>query len=189
MGIPVYVICCFSLVDLIFLSVWLVYILVCCSSSGLSCLGLSYWIWVTVSFPMLRKFSTILFLNIFSGPKPSGTPIMQTLVHLMLSQRSLKLSSFHYLFFFSLFYSVAVISMTFFQLTYLFFCLVFFCYWFYFFHLSYCIHRLLFFIFSSSLLKICNFSLCIHSFPEFLGHPYRHYSELFLGWIAYLQVT
>ena len=99
MGIPVYVTCCFSLVDLIFLSVWLVYILVCCLSLGLSCPGLSYWIWVTVSFPMLRKFSTILSLNIFSGPKPSGTPIMQTLVHLMLSQRSLNLSSFHYFFF------------------------------------------------------------------------------------------
>ena len=159
MGIPMYVICCFSLVDLIFLSVWLVYSLVCCSSLGLSCLGLSYWIWVTVSFPMLRKFSTIISLNIFPGPKPFGTPVMQTLGHLLLSQSSLKLSSFHYLFF--LYSSVAVISMTFFQLTYPFFCLIF-SYWFYFFHLQYCIHQLLlFFIFYSSLLKICNFSLSI----------------------------
>ena len=109
MGIPMYVICCFSLVDLIFLSVWLVYILVCGFSLGLACLGLSYWIWVTVSFPMLRKFSTIISLNIFPGPKPFGTPVMQTLGHLLLSQRSLKLSSFHYLFF--LYSSVAVISL------------------------------------------------------------------------------
>ena len=157
MGIPMYVICCFSLVDLIFLSVWLVYILVCGFSLGLACLGLSYWIWVTVSFPMLRKFSTIISLNIFPGPKPFGTPVMQTLGHLLLSQRSLKLSSFHYLFFFILLWQ----WFPFFQLTYPFFCLIF-SYWFSFFHLHYCIHQhLLFFIFYSSLLKICNFSLSI----------------------------
>ena len=39
------------------------------------------WTWVTVSFPMLGKFSAITSSRIFSGPfslsSPSGTPIMQ----------------------------------------------------------------------------------------------------------------
>ena len=57
----------------------------------------------TCTFPMLWNFSAIIFSNIFSGPfslsSPSGTPIMWMLVRLMLSQRSLRLSSF-FLFFF-----------------------------------------------------------------------------------------
>ena len=68
---------------------------------------------MTVSFPMLGKFSAIISSNIFSGPfspsPPSGTRIMRMLVHLMLSQRSLRLSSFLYIPF-SLFCSAAVIS-------------------------------------------------------------------------------
>ena len=51
--------------------------------------------WLTISFPMLGKFSAIISSNIFSGPFsfyfPSGTPKMQMFIHLMLSQRSLGL--------------------------------------------------------------------------------------------------
>ena len=58
---------------------------------------------LSVSFPMLEKGSAIIYSKIFSVPSslyyPSGTPIMQTLVPLTLSQGSLKPSSFHYLFF------------------------------------------------------------------------------------------
>ena len=56
------------------------------------------WIWLTISFPVFGMFSAIISSNIFSGPfscySPSGTPIMQMLVHLMFFQRSLRLSSF-----------------------------------------------------------------------------------------------
>ena len=56
------------------------------------------WTWLTISFPMFGMFSAIISSNIFSGPfscySPSGTPIMQMLVHLMFFQRSLRLSSF-----------------------------------------------------------------------------------------------
>ena len=71
------------------------------------------WTWVAISFPMLGKFSTIISSNIFSGPfflsSPSGTPIMRISVRLMLSQKSLQLSSFLFILF-SLFCSVAMIS-------------------------------------------------------------------------------
>ena len=53
--------------------------------------------WVTVFFPMLEKFSAVISSNIFSGPfssSSSQTTIMQMLVHLTLSQRSLKLFSY-----------------------------------------------------------------------------------------------
>ena len=49
------------------------------------------------------------FLGSFSLSSPSGTPIMRMLVHLMLSQRSLRLFSFLFILF-SLFCSMAVIS-------------------------------------------------------------------------------
>ena len=84
------------------------------------------WTWVTLSFPILGKFLAITSSNIFSGPFPfsssSRTPIMWMLIHLMLSQRFLRLSLFIFILF-SLFCSVAVISTTVFQLTYSFFCL------------------------------------------------------------------
>ena len=71
----------------------------------------SYWTWVSVSFPILEKFSAYN-LNYFLGPFvsfPSETPIMWMLVCLMLSQRFLRLSLFLFIVF-SLFCSTAVIS-------------------------------------------------------------------------------
>ena len=70
------------------------------------------WTWLTISFLILGKFSTIISSNIFSVPfffSSSGTPIIQMFVHSMLSQRSLRLSSVLFLLF-SLFCSVVVIS-------------------------------------------------------------------------------
>ena len=71
------------------------------------------WTPLTISFPMLVKFLTIISSNIFSNPfffsSFSGTPKIQMLFHLMLSQKSLRLSSILFILF-SLFCSLAVIS-------------------------------------------------------------------------------
>ena len=71
------------------------------------------WTWVTLSFPTLERFLTIISSNIFSDPfsfsSSSGAPIIRMLVYLMLSQRSLRLSSFLFILF-SLFCYSAVIS-------------------------------------------------------------------------------
>ena len=58
----------------------------------------------------VRKVSAIISSNIFSGPSspPSETPMMWVLVHLMLSQRSLRLSS-SFFFLFSISCSAAVV--------------------------------------------------------------------------------
>ena len=64
------------------------------------------WTWVVISFPILRTFSTIIFSSIFSWPfflsSSSGTPMIQMLGQLTLSQRSLRLSSFLFILFSSL---------------------------------------------------------------------------------------
>ena len=56
------------------------------------------WAWVTISFSILRKFSTIISSSIFSWPfflsSSSGTPMIRMLGCWTLSQRSLRLSSF-----------------------------------------------------------------------------------------------
>ena len=72
-----------------------------------SCLGL--WVsltWVTISFPILGKFSTIISSSIFSWPfflsSSSGTPMIRMLGHFTLFQRSLSLSSFILILFSSL---------------------------------------------------------------------------------------
>ena len=66
-----------------------------------------------ISFSMLGKFSTIISSKFFSYPcffsSSSGTPIIQMLVHLILSQMSLKLSSVIFLLY-TLFCSSEVIS-------------------------------------------------------------------------------
>ena len=64
------------------------------------------WTWVTISFPMLGKFSTLIFSSIFSWPfflsYYSAIPMVQIFGHLPLPQRSLRLSSFLLLIFSSL---------------------------------------------------------------------------------------
>ena len=68
------------------------------------------WTWLTISFPILGKFSTIISSKIFWFSFAfSGTPIIQMLVHLILSQRSLRLSSILFILF-SLFCCLAIIS-------------------------------------------------------------------------------
>ena len=68
--------------------------------------------WLTISFPILGKFSTKtissnIFLDPFSLSSPSETTIMWMLMHLMSSQRTLRLTSVFsfFLFFYILFYS------------------------------------------------------------------------------------
>ena len=58
----------------------------------------------------LAIISSNIFSGLFSLSSPSGIPIMQILVHLVLSQRPFKLSSLLFILFFSLFYSAAEIS-------------------------------------------------------------------------------
>ena len=71
------------------------------------------WTLLTMSFSMLGKLSTIIFSKIFSYPfffsSSSGTPIVQMSVLLILSQRSLRLSSVLFILF-TLFCSLEVIS-------------------------------------------------------------------------------
>ena len=113
-GIPLCVTCCFPLAAFSILSLSLIFVIFITS-----CLGVflfvfilygtlcTSWSWMLVSFPRLRKFLAVIYSNIFSGLlslSSSGTPIMQILVHLMLSQRSLKLSFLFIPFFF--FFSV-----------------------------------------------------------------------------------
>ena len=130
MGVPLHVVCCFSLAafNILCLSLILVHFITMCLSvfllgvivPGMLCAS---WTWLTISPPMFGKFSAIISLNIFSGPfslfSPSGTPILQMLVCLM-SQRSLRLSSFLFILF-SIFCSAAVMSTI--LSTYPFFCL------------------------------------------------------------------
>ena len=81
------------------------------------------WTWVTVSFPMLGMFLTIISSDIFSGwfslYSPSGTPIMRMLMHLMLS-RGLSDCLHFFLFLFFLFHG-SDFHHSVFHVTYLFF--------------------------------------------------------------------
>ena len=111
MGIPLWVICCFSLaafnicslclifINLINMCLWVFHL-------GFILFGTLWvsWIWVAISFSILGKFLTIISSSIFSLPffwtSSSGTPMIQMLGLLTLSQRSLRLSSFLLILFF-----------------------------------------------------------------------------------------
>ena len=118
MRISQYVIWCFSIAVNIF-SLYSIF-------AGLinMCLGMFvlmftlYWTycisqtWVTISFPRLGKFPAIIYPTIFSGTfsfSSSETPIIWVWMCLMLSQRSLKLSSFLFILY-SVLCSAVVIS-------------------------------------------------------------------------------
>ena len=104
MGFPLYVTSCFCLDAFNILSLCLVFVSLISMCLGMFLLGFilcgtpcASWTWLTISFSILGKFSTIISSKIFSHPffffSSSETPIIQMLVHLIWSQRSLRLSS------------------------------------------------------------------------------------------------
>ena len=105
MGIPLCVICCFSLAAFNICSLYLIFVNLINMCLGVFHLGFILfgnlcvsWTWVIISFPILGKFSTIISSRIFSWSfflsSSSGTPIIQMLEYFILSWRSLRLSSF-----------------------------------------------------------------------------------------------
>ena len=115
MGIPLCVICCFSLAAFNICSLCLIFvnlINICLEvfHLGFILFGTLWvsWTWVIISFSILGKFSTIISSRIFSWSSflssSSGTPIIRMLERFILSWRSLRLSLFlliHFSFFLS----------------------------------------------------------------------------------------
>ena len=115
MEIPLCVICCFPLAACNICSLCLIFINLINMCLGVFHLGFilfwtlwASWTWATIPFPKLGKFSAIISSSIFSWTfflsSSSGTPMIQMLGHLTLSQRSLRLPSFlltHFSFFLS----------------------------------------------------------------------------------------
>ena len=105
MGIPLCVICCFSLAAFNICSLCFIFV-----NLINMCLGMFFlqfilfgtlwvsWMWVIISFPILGKFSTIISSSIFAWSFflsfSSVTPMIQMLGCLTLSWKSLRLSSF-----------------------------------------------------------------------------------------------
>ena len=103
MGIPLCVICSFSLAAFNICSLCLIFVNLINMCLRVFQLGfilfMTLWVsWtcVTISFPILGKFSTIISLNSFSWSfflsSSSGSPMIRMLGHLTLSQRSLRSS-------------------------------------------------------------------------------------------------
>ena len=110
MGIPLCVICCFSFAVFNICSLCLIFVNLTNMCLGVFHLGFILfgtlwvsWTWVAITFPILGKFSTIISSSIFSWSfflsSSSGTPMIQMLGRLTLSQRSLRLSSILLIFF------------------------------------------------------------------------------------------
>ena len=115
MGIPLCVICCFSLAAFNICCLCLIFVNLINMCLGVFHLGFILlgtlwvsWTWVAISFPILGKFSAIISSSNFSWPfflsSSSGTPMIRILGCLTLSQRSLRLSSFLLILFSSLFH-------------------------------------------------------------------------------------
>ena len=113
MGIPFCVIYCFSLAAFNICSLCLIFVNLINMCLGMFCLGFILFgtllvscTLVTISCPVLAKFSTISSSSIFSWPfflsSSSGSPMIRMLGHLTLSQRSLRFSSFILMLFSSL---------------------------------------------------------------------------------------
>ena len=126
MGIPLCVICCFSLAAFNICSLCLIFFNLINMSLGVFCLGFTlfgtlwvYWTWVITSLPILGKFSMIISSSIFSWffflSSSSGTTMIRMLGCLTLSQRSLRLPSFlliHFSFFLSGSFISTILSST-----------------------------------------------------------------------------
>ena len=75
MGVPLYVIYLFSLIAFNILSLSLIFVSLIAMCLSVFLFGFilpgthcASWTWLTISFPMLGKFSGIISSNIFSGP-------------------------------------------------------------------------------------------------------------------------
>ena len=119
MGIPLYIICCFSFAAFNIFSLYLIFDSLINVCLGVFLLGLilygtlcAYWTWLTILSHIWEVFTYSLFkyfLSSFLLLFFSGAPIIQMFVSLMLSQRSLSLSSIPFILF-SLFCPVVVVS-------------------------------------------------------------------------------
>ena len=120
--------CCFSVAAFSTCSLCLIFVNLINMCLGVFCLGFILfgtlwvsWAWVTISFRILGKLSTIISSSILSWSfflsSSSGTPMIQMLGCLTLSQRSLRLSSF--LLFFFLFSSLLHLFLPFYVLPHL----------------------------------------------------------------------
>jgi len=132
MGFPLYGTCCFSLADFIILSLSLIFFSLISMCLGMFHIGFILygtlcpsWTWLTISFSMLGKFSTIISSKFFSYPfflsSSSGTPIIWMLVCLIIPEVSETIlssfHSFHFILLFSSYFHHFI-----FQLTDSFFC-------------------------------------------------------------------
>ena len=75
MGFPLYVTCCFSLAAFNILTLCIVFVSLISMCHGLFLLGFilygtvcASWTWLTISFSVLRKFSTKISSKVFSYP-------------------------------------------------------------------------------------------------------------------------
>ena len=89
-GIPLCVICCFSLASFNICSLCLIFVNLINMCLGVFRLGFilfgtlwASWTWVAISYPILGKFSAIISSSIFSWPfflsSSSGTPMIRML--------------------------------------------------------------------------------------------------------------
>uniref|UniRef100_A0A8C9CTW2 Uncharacterized protein n=1 Tax=Phocoena sinus TaxID=42100 RepID=A0A8C9CTW2_PHOSS len=134
MGIPLYVICCFSLAAFNIFSLILIFDSLINMCLGMFLLGFilygtlcAYWTLLSISFPILGKFTTIISSNIFSVPfffsSAPGTPYNSNVgtFNIVPEVSKTVLNSFHSFFF------ILICSSYFhyfiFQVTYPFFCL------------------------------------------------------------------
>ena len=136
MGISLYVICCFSLAAFNICSLCLIFVNLINMCFGVFHLGfILFWtLWVswtcvTISFPILGKFSAIISSSIFSWhfflSSSSGTLMIQNLGCFTLSQRSQQLSLFVLILFFFFPLCFIYFHHFIFYLTYPIFCLRF----------------------------------------------------------------
>ena len=200
MGIPLYVICCFSLAAFSICSLYLIFISLINMCLGVLCLWFVLfgslwvsWILVAISFPILWKFSTIISSSIFSChlflSSSSGTPMIRMLGHLTLSQSSLRLPSFLFVLFSSLlhlfppFYLPTHLSSPLLKLFSCWFPSE--CFWSQLLHYSLLIDSSLFllgsfkvFLASSQSLSLIYLSITSFVFKD-LDHPRYHHSEFF----------
>ena len=129
MGIPFYVICCFSLAAFSIFSLYLIFDTLINMSWHVS--PWIYPVWdslcfldlIDYFFSYIREVFNYNLFKYFLSPffSSSGTPIFQMLVHLMLSQRSLKLSSIPFFLFFFILLCNSYFHYFIFQVTYPFF--------------------------------------------------------------------